>query len=73
LKIPTDDNLHLGDILELKKPHPCGGNQWEVIRLGADIRTRCCQCGRVVMIPRRRFARLIRARQPRAQPLEEDR
>ena len=61
----TDDDLHIGDIVELKKRHACGGNQWEVIRLGADIRARCCQCGRGVMIPRRRFARLIRARHPR--------
>ncbi|MCK4325050.1 MAG: DUF951 domain-containing protein [Armatimonadetes bacterium] len=69
----TDDDLHMGDIVQLKKSHACGSNQWEVIRLGADIRARCCQCGRVVMIPRRRFARLTRARQPRAQASEEDR
>ena len=67
----TDDDLHMGDIVELKKLHACGGNQWEVIRLGADIRTRCCQCGRVVMIPRRRFVRLIRARRSQSQPSEE--
>lgn len=67
-----DVELHLGDIVQLKKPHACGSNQWEVIRLGADIRARCCQCGRVVMIPRRRFGRLVRARQPRAQASEED-
>jgi len=66
-----DMELHLGDIVQLKKPHACGGNQWEVIRLGADIRVRCSQCGRVVMIPRRRFARLVRARRPRAQTLED--
>jgi len=68
-----DMELHLGDIVQLKKPHACGSNQWEVIRLGADIRARCCQCGRVVMIPRRRFVRLIRVRQPRADSSEEDR
>jgi len=67
-----DMELHLGDIVQLKKPHACGGNQWEVIRLGADIRVRCSQCGRVVMIPRRRFARLVRARQPRAPAAEDE-
>ena len=68
-----DMELHLGDTVELKKNHPCGGNEWEVVRLGADIRARCCQCGRVVMIPRRRFVRLIRARRPRGQLSEDQR
>ena len=54
------DEIHLGDIVELKKPHPCGSNEWEVIRLGADIKARCRGCGRVMMMPRRRFARRIR-------------
>jgi len=67
-----DMELHLGDIVQLKKPHACGGNQWEVIRLGADIRVRCGQCGRVVMIPRRRFARLVRVQQPRAPAAEDE-
>ena len=56
------DEIRLGDIVKLKKPHPCGSNEWEVIRLGADIKVRCRGCGRVVMMPRRRFARRVRQR-----------
>ena len=56
------DEIRLGDIVELKKPHPCGSNEWEVIRLGADIKVRCRGCGRVVMMPRRIFARRVRQR-----------
>jgi len=54
--------LHLGEIVRLKKAHPCGSNQWEVIKLGNDIKARCTGCGRVVMMPRSRFVRLIRER-----------
>ncbi len=42
----------LGDIVRLKKPHPCGGYDWEILRLGADLRLKCCTCGRQVMLPR---------------------
>ncbi len=41
-----------GDILILKKAHPCGTNRWEVIRTGADIKLKCTGCDRVVMIDR---------------------
>lgn len=50
----------LGDVLQLKKPHACGANQWRVIRLGMDIRVKCEQCGHSVLIPRARFERLVR-------------
>ncbi len=53
--------LQIGDVLQLKKGHPCGANEWEVIRLGADIRLKCRGCGRVVMIPRARLERRIKA------------
>ena len=36
----------------MKKQHPCGSNEGEIIRLGADIKIKCCGCGRIVMIPR---------------------
>ena len=52
--------LQLGDILRLKKPHPCGENRWEVLRVGADIRLRCLGCGRLVMIARSDLERRIR-------------
>ena len=45
----------LGDIITMKKPHACGENRWEVIRLGADIKVKCLGCGHIVMIPRAEF------------------
>ncbi|MBW6465914.1 MAG: DUF951 domain-containing protein [Brevefilum sp.] len=45
--------LDLGDILRLRKPHPCGGYEWRVVRLGADIGLECLSCGRRVLLERR--------------------
>lgn len=47
--------FNLGDIVEMKKLHPCGSNQFEIIRVGADIKIKCAGCGRIVMIPRGKF------------------
>lgn len=44
--------FRIGDVLRLKKAHPCGGFDWEVIRLGADIGLRCTNCDRRIMMPR---------------------
>lgn len=52
--------IRLGDVVKLKKPHPCGANEWEVIRLGADIRLRCQGCGRAVLLERYEFDRRFR-------------
>jgi len=46
-------DLGIGDILRLRKPHPCGGYEWQVVRLGADIGILCLTCGRRVMLDRR--------------------
>lgn len=45
----------LNDKVIMKKGHPCGANEWKIIRLGIDIKIECCNCGRVVMIPRIEF------------------
>jgi hypothetical protein len=50
----------LGSIVVMKKQHPCGTNEWEVIRVGADIKIKCVKCGRSVMIPRIEFNRKIK-------------
>ena len=42
--------MKLGDVIETKKPHPCGGKTWEIVRTGADFKIRCLTCGRVVML-----------------------
>ncbi len=49
--------LHLDDIVRLRKPHPCGNYEWKITRLGADIRLECLGCGHSVMLPRRKLAR----------------
>jgi hypothetical protein len=49
------NTFELGDIVEMKKEHPCGSKNWEVIRLGADIKIKCCGCSRIVMLPRSKF------------------
>lgn len=46
---------NLNDIVEMKKQHPCGSKEFEVIRLGADIKIKCTGCGRIVMLPRSKF------------------
>jgi hypothetical protein len=45
--------FELGDIITLKKPHPCGSKDWEVLRVGADFRLKCVGCGHQVMLARR--------------------
>lgn len=51
--------LRLGDVVRLRKPHPCGGYAWEVVRLGADIGARCVTCRHRVLIERPVFERRI--------------
>ncbi|MDH3942907.1 MAG: DUF951 domain-containing protein [Anaerolineae bacterium] len=53
--------LHLEDILKLRKQHPCGSYEWKVTRLGADIGLECTTCGRRVLLPRRKLARRLKA------------
>ncbi|HES8074117.1 TPA: DUF951 domain-containing protein, partial [Streptococcus pyogenes] len=53
----TEKEFGLNDVVEMKKPHPCGTNEWKIIRMGMDIRIKCEGCGHSVMIPRRDFAR----------------
>lgn len=50
----------LGDVVQMKKPHPCGANEWKIIRMGADIRIKCTKCDRSVMIPRSQFERQMK-------------
>lgn len=52
--------FYLGDIVEMKKQHPCGSKEWEVIRLGADIKIKCCGCGRLIMLERSKFEKDVK-------------
>jgi hypothetical protein len=51
------ESFDLGDIVYMKKQHPCGVHEFEVIRLGADIKIKCIGCGRIIMIPRSQFVK----------------
>ena len=53
-------DVQVGDVLTMKKAHPCGSKQWQVLRIGADFRLRCLGCGREVMTPRIKAERSIR-------------
>ena len=55
-----EKNYDLNDIVEMKKPHPCGANSWQIIRMGMDIRIKCTQCGHMVMMPRREFEKKMK-------------
>lgn len=50
----------IGSIVIMKKNHPCGTNEWEVTRVGADIKIKCINCGRSIMLPRIEFNKKIK-------------
>lgn len=52
--------IRLGDRVRLKKKHPCGSDEWEVVRVGADIGIRCVKCQRRVLIDRGTFERRVK-------------
>jgi len=66
--MPTPMDFQLGDVLRLRKPHPCGGCEWQVVRLGADIGIRCLTCGRRILMPRSRLAKQVKSKGPAPEP-----
>ncbi len=60
------------DVLQLRKPHPCGSFEWEVTRLGADIGLRCRECGRRLMLERPTLERRLRDFVSRGEPIDEE-
>ncbi|HRX03248.1 MAG: DUF951 domain-containing protein [Anaerolineae bacterium] len=60
--------IRLGDVVRLRKPHPCGGYNWDVVRLGADIGLQCNTCGRRVLLTRHEFARRLKTFVRRGDP-----
>ena len=67
--------IRLGDLVRLRKPHPCGGYEWQVVRLGADIGMVCTTCKRRVLLPRSQFEKRVktfvqRGNPPAASPLD---
>ena len=60
--------LYLHDVVRLRKPHPCGGYEWQVVRLGADIGIVCQTCHHRVLLPRREFEKRIKKFVRRGEP-----
>ena len=54
-------DIRVGDVLTCKKPHPCGGNRFAVLRVGMDFRVRCLGCGHEILVRRSKFEPNIRA------------
>jgi len=53
------ENYGLGSHILLKKQHPCGSYEWEIIRVGADFKIKCCTCGHMIMIPRNKLEKSL--------------
>ncbi len=60
--------LYIGDVVRLRKPHPCGSTDWTVVRLGADIGLRCHGCEHKVLLPRRTLERRLKQFVSRGEP-----
>ncbi len=50
----------VGDKVQMRKPHPCGGFEWEILRVGMDFRIKCIKCGHLVMLSRQKFEKGIK-------------
>ncbi len=53
-------NFEIGDVVKLKKPHPCGSSEWEVLRVGMDFRLKCVGCGHMIMVSRKLVEKNLR-------------
>ena len=54
------NDYKVGSVVIMKKPHPCGTNEWEITRVGADIKIKCVNCGREVMLDRLEFTKKLK-------------
>ena len=63
--------IEVNDIVRLRKKHPCGNDEWQIVKLGIDIRIKCLKCQRLVLLERRTLERRIKAVVSRAQPVRE--
>ncbi len=53
-------DIHVGDVLELKKQHPCGSREWQVLRVGMDFKLKCAGCGHELMLPRSKAEKSVK-------------
>ena len=65
-------DIQLGDIVTLKKEHPCGSKEWEVLRVGMDFRLKCIGCARQVMIPRKQLEKSVKKIMPKVEKVENE-
>lgn len=63
-------DIHVGDTLKMKKTHPCGSQQWQVLRVGMDFKLRCDGCGHEVMLPRSKAEKNVRKVLRGGQPVD---
>ena len=53
-------DIHVGDVLELKKQQPCGSREWQVLRVGMDFKLKCAGCGHELMLPRSKAEKSVK-------------
>ncbi len=53
-------DYQVGNIVKTKKTHPCGSNEWEIVRVGLDFKLKCTCCGHIIMISREKFLKMIK-------------
>lgn len=68
--MPPD--VQVGDLVRLRKPHPCGSYEWRVVRIGADIGLKCQACGRRILLDRRAFKKRVKTVIPRSSTQAEE-
>lgn len=54
-------DINVGDIVVMKKPHPCGSKEWKVLRVGMDFRLKCLGCDHMVLVPRNKITKNIKS------------
>ena len=59
-------DIQVGDIIKMKKQHPCGSNRWEVLRTGMDFRLKCCGCEHQIMLARKLVEKNVRGIEKKA-------
>lgn len=56
----VEKKYKMGSLIKFKKNHPCGSDTWEIVRMGMDIKVKCEKCGRLIMMPRRKFEKKLK-------------
>ena len=57
----SGSSVHVGDVVKMKKAHPCGSDEWEITRTGMDFGMKCCGCGHFVLLARSKFEKAAKA------------